>query len=271
MVLTKEDIGQLIKKARMVKATRAGSKYTQGMLADDLGVSRGYLGDIETGRTYPNFLLLNKIATACEVPMTFFSDETYVEAKSYDLGDINRYLANIPNEKYIQTDNIQSQSTETVPIDSIDLRKNQPQPNTPIDNTSIRIPILRTVADGVPLYAEHNILDYEEVPLDVVKKGEYFFLIVQDDSMTGSRIYPSDKVLIRRQTSLEDGKIGLVLVNGNDHKLRRVNYISGNIKLSPTNSAFESLVYPANDVTIIGNLAGVVYIDNGEKTFTQII
>lgn len=255
----------------MVKATRAGSKYTQGMLADDLGVSRGYLGDIETGRTYPNFLLLNKIATACEVPMTFFSDETFVEAKSFDLGDIDRYLSNIPNEKNLKTDKIQSQSTEAVPLETLDLLKNQALPDTPIDNTSVRIPILRTVVDGVPLYAEHNILDYEEVPLDVVKKGEYFFVIVEDSSMTGSRIYPSDKVLIKRQTSLEDGKIGLILVNLNEHMLRRVNYINGNIKLSPTNSAFESLVYPANEVTIIGNLAGVVYLDNGEKTFTQII
>ncbi|MEN6490208.1 MAG: XRE family transcriptional regulator [Smithella sp.] len=80
MVLTKEELGQRIKTARRYKTTRCGKKYTQSMLAKDVGVSRSYLGDIEAGRKYPNYALLSKIAEACEVPIILFDAEHYNQA-----------------------------------------------------------------------------------------------------------------------------------------------------------------------------------------------
>lgn len=47
MVLSKKEIGLLIKKARKHKSKMIGQKYTQNMLAEDLEISRGYIGDIE--------------------------------------------------------------------------------------------------------------------------------------------------------------------------------------------------------------------------------
>lgn len=75
MVLSKKEMGQLIKKARGHKSEIIGIKYTQSMLADDLDISRGYIGDIENGRIYPNYVLLNKIAEKCEVPFSFFGED----------------------------------------------------------------------------------------------------------------------------------------------------------------------------------------------------
>lgn len=72
MVLTKKELGNLIKNARKRKSEITGNKYTQKMLADDLGISRGYIGDIETGRTYPSYILLSKIANECGVPISYF-------------------------------------------------------------------------------------------------------------------------------------------------------------------------------------------------------
>lgn len=77
MVYTKKQLGTLITKARKIKASKIGKKYTQEMLANDLGLSRGYIGDIENGRTYPNYVLLNKIAEACDVPLGFFDDNNF--------------------------------------------------------------------------------------------------------------------------------------------------------------------------------------------------
>lgn len=79
MVLSKKEIGVLIKRARENKSLIIGKKYTQTMLADDLEISRGYIGDIENGRIYPNYVLLHKIAERCEVPFSFF-DEASVPA-----------------------------------------------------------------------------------------------------------------------------------------------------------------------------------------------
>ena len=75
MVLSKKEIGLLIKEARKHKSQITGRKYTQGILAEDLELSRGYIGDIENGRIYPSYVLLNRIAEKCEVPLSFFEEE----------------------------------------------------------------------------------------------------------------------------------------------------------------------------------------------------
>lgn len=75
-MLTKKEIGQLVKRARKNKSSIIGKKYTQAMLADELELSRSYIGDIENGRIYPNYVLLNKIAEKCEVPLSFFDEIT---------------------------------------------------------------------------------------------------------------------------------------------------------------------------------------------------
>lgn len=72
MVLSKDELGKLIKNARKFKSEKIGRRYTQVMLAKDINKSQGYIGDIECGRTYPTFKVLSSIAEACEVPFSFF-------------------------------------------------------------------------------------------------------------------------------------------------------------------------------------------------------
>lgn len=74
MVLTKKELGKLIKEARKIKSNILCTKYTQQMLADEIGKSQSYIGDIESGRTYPSFAILNAIADACNVPIGYFQD-----------------------------------------------------------------------------------------------------------------------------------------------------------------------------------------------------
>jgi transcriptional regulator with XRE-family HTH domain len=79
VVLSKKEIGSKIKEARKIKSEQIVQKYTQKMLANELGISRGYLGDVEAGRTYPNYILLSKIADVCRVPFNFFGEDSILE------------------------------------------------------------------------------------------------------------------------------------------------------------------------------------------------
>lgn len=81
MLLSKNEIGKLVKEARKYKSKKIGQKYTQIMLGRDIKSSQGYIGDIESGRTYPTYKVLIKIAEACEVPLSFFDSitDTYSE------------------------------------------------------------------------------------------------------------------------------------------------------------------------------------------------
>ena len=57
-----------------MKSNQIGKKYTQAMLSNDIGISQGYLGDIERGRRYPNYALLSKISDACGIQLSFFDE-----------------------------------------------------------------------------------------------------------------------------------------------------------------------------------------------------
>ncbi|GEM_PF-2475411 len=72
MLLDKKTIGNKIKKGRELKGTRDGIKYTGQMLADELGISRGFLGDIENGRTPAPKKLLKEIIKICGLPANYF-------------------------------------------------------------------------------------------------------------------------------------------------------------------------------------------------------
>lgn len=72
LVLSKKDLGKLIKTARKLRSEKIDKLYTQQMLANDIKASQSYIGDLESGRTYPSYVILNKIATACNVSISFF-------------------------------------------------------------------------------------------------------------------------------------------------------------------------------------------------------
>lgn len=74
MALDKKELGERIKEARKLKGQKINKKYTGQDLANDLLISRSYLGDIESGRSYPSYRLLSKIANFCDVPLSFFGD-----------------------------------------------------------------------------------------------------------------------------------------------------------------------------------------------------
>lgn len=77
MLLSKVELGKRVKEARKRKSEKIRKKYTQVMLAHDLDMSQGYIGDIESGRTYPSLEVLSKITEACEVDFNFFTSTDY--------------------------------------------------------------------------------------------------------------------------------------------------------------------------------------------------
>jgi len=285
-MISKEELGKLIKSARKMKSREIDKRYTQGILASDIGKSQGYIGDIESGRTYPTLVVLNDIAQACGVPLSFFSDieniiEEYVRKQ---LGDYPVETQNLVKD-YIHKGNerlnfLSGQAQDDITLEGFPkvaevssaynscqgkYPEQDIQSTIPIGNPMTSIPILGIVAAGVPLYAEQNILGYEDVPESLVKGGEYFFLIVRGDSMIGSRILPGDKVLIRKQSLVENGEIALVLVNGDEATLKRVRYLDGTAILYPDNPSYEPMVYPIGDVEVIGYVAQVVFNPNAKK------
>lgn len=104
------------------------------------------------------------------------------------------------------------------------------------------IPVLGSVRAGLPVEAVENIIDYEEISEEMARQGEFFALQIKGDSME-PRIKEGDVVIVRKQPDVESGDIAIVLVNGDDATIKKVQKFDGGINLIPSNSAYNVLTY----------------------------
>lgn len=121
-----------------------------------------------------------------------------------------------------------------------------------------RIPVLGKVVAGIPLDAIEDIIDYEEIPHSMAKSGEFFALQIKGDSME-PRIKEGDVVIVRKQPDVESGEVAIVLVNGDEATIKKVQKFNGGINLVPSNPDYEVKTYSNDDieslpVSIIGKV-----------------
>lgn len=107
---------------------------------------------------------------------------------------------------------------------------------------TVSIPVLGRVVAGYPMEAIENILDYEEIPEELAKHGEYFALQVKGDSME-PRFKDGDVVIVRKQEDVDSGEIAIFLINGDEATIKKVQKFDGGINLVPTNPAYNVLTF----------------------------
>jgi repressor LexA len=79
---------------------------------------------------------------------------------------------------------------------------------------TVQIPLVGSVACGVPLLAEENTEAYIPVSTSLAKPGsKYFFLRAVGDSMDAAGIQNGDLMLVRQQPQAENGDKVVALIN----------------------------------------------------------
>jgi repressor LexA len=120
------------------------------------------------------------------------------------------------------------------------------------------IPVLGEVAAGIPIEAIENIIDYEEITEEMASTGEYFALKIKGDSMSPDLVNGST-VIVRKQKDVECGQIAVVMVDGQNATVKKINKTDKGIMLIPLNSQFETVFYSNEDIeklpiTILGRV-----------------
>lgn len=110
-----------------------------------------------------------------------------------------------------------------------------------------QVPILGTVRGGEPIYAHQQTLGYEMVDAQESQNGEYFYLEVVGDSMKDDRILPGDILYVRKQNTLDNGDIGIVLVD-DEATVKRVYFKNNQMILQPSNDNYQPLVFDAETI-----------------------
>lgn len=116
---------------------------------------------------------------------------------------------------------------------------------------SKRIPVVGSIAAGLPILAQENIEGFEHVPEDL---NVDFCLRIKGDSMSGARILDGDIIFIRKQSDVETGEIAAVMIEG-EATLKRVYKINGTVILRSENSNYPDQIFSRRDmkeVVILG-------------------
>lgn len=122
----------------------------------------------------------------------------------------------------------------------------------------VQIPVLGYVRAGIPMTAVENIIDYEEISQEQARTGEFFGLVIKGDSME-PRMAEGDVVIVRKQETVDNGDIAVVLVNGDDATVKKFYRTDAGIKLVSTNPIYDPFFYTPDEVdnlpvTIIGRV-----------------
>lgn len=121
----------------------------------------------------------------------------------------------------------------------------------------IQIPMAGVVAAGSPIEVVTQS-EWVEVPPGMVRTGETFALRVKGESMIEDGILSGDLVVVRKQSTAQNGQTVVALVN-REATIKTYFKRARHIELHPANAALRPLVVtPADEFAIEGVLVGVI-------------
>lgn len=124
---------------------------------------------------------------------------------------------------------------------------------------AMELPVMGRIAAGVPIEAISEISHHVAVPGSMLSaNAQHYALEVKGDSMIEAGINDGDIVVIREQSSAENGDIVVALVENSEATLKRFRRKGGMIALEAANPAYETRVFPEHLVKVQGRLVGLI-------------
>lgn len=123
----------------------------------------------------------------------------------------------------------------------------------------VNVPLIGTVAAGVPILAQENIENYMPFPAEMLPNKDIFMLRVKGESMIEAGILNGDQVLVSSQSTAENGEMVVALVD-DSATVKTFYKEDGHYRLQPQNSSMEPII--VDDVQILGKVIGLFRIMN---------
>ena len=118
----------------------------------------------------------------------------------------------------------------------------------------VNVPLIGTVAAGVPLLAEENIENYYPIPVELLPNAETFMLNVKGSSMINAGIFDGDQLIAERCSTAYDGEIIVALVD-DSATVKRFYKEDGYYRLQPENNEMDPII--VDHIKIIGKVIGL--------------
>lgn len=126
----------------------------------------------------------------------------------------------------------------------------------PAGDNGVRVPLVGTITAGQPITAIEEVTDY--ITFRPVNKvyGKLFALNIKGDSMINAGILNGDIVIIEQCSTVRNGTIAAVLVDGEEATVKRFYKENGGYRLQPENDLMEPIL--VQNCSILGRVAAVI-------------
>jgi repressor LexA len=124
---------------------------------------------------------------------------------------------------------------------------------------STPVPVVGRIAAGAPILADEHVEEYLAVPESFADDREHFALRVSGDSMIGAGIVDGDLVVVRAQSSAQEGDIVAAVLPGpaeDEATVKRFHRDGNRIVLVPDNPTMKP--FEMNDGRIAGKVVAVL-------------
>jgi SOS regulatory protein LexA len=118
------------------------------------------------------------------------------------------------------------------------------------------IPLLGVVTAGEPILAVEEATDFFPVPPEFENdSSNLFMLTIRGESMINAGILSGDQVIVRKQSTADNGTIVIAMTDENEATCKRFYRESDHIRLQPENDTMAPIIL--DNVTILGKVVGL--------------
>lgn len=125
---------------------------------------------------------------------------------------------------------------------------------TAVDKTKF-IPLVGSIAAGVPITADQMVEETMPLPESLVGGGDLFMLRVKGESMIDAAICDGDYVVIRQQKDANNGEVVAAMIDG-EATVKTFSRKGGHIWLLPANDNFAPI--DGDQCEILGKVTAVL-------------
>ena len=120
----------------------------------------------------------------------------------------------------------------------------------------VNVPIVGEIAAGAPIEAYEERLDTIAVAAEMSRDGTAYALRVRGDSMIEDHICDGDLVLVEPAETVQDGEIGVAMLDDGSVTLKRIFREVDRVRLQPANAEMAPIY--ADDVRIRGRVTSIM-------------
>ena len=129
-------------------------------------------------------------------------------------------------------------------------------PNHKSNNEEISV-LGNIAASTTPIEAIQNEVSKVILPTEFQKKGDFFGLKIQGDSMTEAGINEGDTVIIKKTNYADNGQIVVPLIDDNEAMLKRLRRKGNSVALESANKNYETKIFGPGRVKVQGVLVSL--------------